>query len=134
MKYAIIADIHAHLAALQAVLRDAHQQACTHTACLGDIVGYYNKPNECVDIIREMAIPCVEGNHDAYCASDEPLEGFNPQAAEGVLWTRAQLTEEDRRWLRNLPLIELVSGFTIVHATLDGPQRSARSILSTQAA
>jgi predicted phosphodiesterase len=123
MKYAIIADIHAHLAALQAVLRDAEQRACTHKACLGDIVGYYNKPKECVDIVREMGIPCVQGNHDAYCASDEPLEGFNPKAAESVLWTRAQLTEEDRRWLRNLPLIELVSGFTIVHATLDGPQR-----------
>ncbi len=123
MKYAIIGDIHAHLAALNAVLRDAEQRGCTHTACLGDIVGYYNKPKECLDIIRESGIHCVQGNHDAYCASDEPLEGFNPQAAEGVLWTRAQLTEEDRRWLRNLPLIELVSGFTIVHATLDGPQR-----------
>ena len=43
MKYAIIADIHAHLAALQAVLRDTEQQGCTHTACLGDIVGYYDK-------------------------------------------------------------------------------------------
>jgi len=32
MKYAIIADVHAHLAALQAVLRDAGQRACTHTA------------------------------------------------------------------------------------------------------
>jgi len=56
MKYAIIADIHAHLAALQAVLRDAEQRGCTRTACLGDIVGYYNKPRECVDIIRERIV------------------------------------------------------------------------------
>ncbi len=56
MKYAIIADIHAHLAALQGVLRDAEQRGCTHTACLGDIVGYHNKPKECVDIIRERIV------------------------------------------------------------------------------
>jgi len=57
VKYAIIADIHANLGALQAVLRDAEQQGCTHTACLGDIVVDYDKPKECVDIIRGMAIP-----------------------------------------------------------------------------
>jgi hypothetical protein len=56
MKYALIADIHAHLAAIQAVLRDAEQRGRTHTACLGDIVGYYNKPKEYVDIIRERIV------------------------------------------------------------------------------
>src|SRR6185295_5629250 len=123
MKYAIIADIHANPGALQAVLRDAQQQGCTHTACLGDIVGYYAKPSECVDFIRGMGIPCVKGNHDEYCSSDTNLEGFNPRTAEVIRWTREQLTENQRDWLRNLPLIEVVLGFTIVHATLEEPQR-----------
>ncbi len=123
MKYAIIADIHANLQALQAVLRDMKLQCCTHAACLGDIVGYNANPKECLDIIRRMKIPCVKGNHDEYCSSDERLEGFNPQAAEIVEWTRRQLTDDDRQWLKNLPLIQLVSGFMIVHATLEGPQR-----------
>lgn len=123
MKYAIIADVHAHLEALQAVLRDADQEGCTHSVCLGDIVGYYDKPKECVDIIREMSIPCVKGNHDEYCSTDTNLEGFNPRTAEVVRWTREQLTEDQRNWLRNLPLVETVAEFTIVHATLDAPQR-----------
>lgn len=123
MKYAIIADIHAHLSALQVVLRDSEQQGCTHAACLGDIVGYFNKPKECVDIIRGMNIPCVQGNHDLYCSTDDPLDGFNPQAAEAVQWTREQLTEDDRRWLRNLPLVQFVDGFTIVHSDLSVPAR-----------
>ncbi|HKS35811.1 MAG TPA: metallophosphoesterase family protein [Verrucomicrobiae bacterium] len=123
MKYAIIADIHAHLAALQAVLRDAEQQGCTHTACLGDIVGDFDKPKECVDIIRGMGIPCVKGNLDEYCSSDTNLEGFSPHRAAAIRWTREQLTEDERNWLRNLPLVEKVAGFTIVHGTLDGPQR-----------
>ena len=123
MRYAIIADIHAHVAALHAVLRDSERQGCTQTACLGDIVGYYNKPKECVDIIRGMGIPCVKGNHDEYCGTDEPVEGLNPGVAEAVSWTRQQLTEDDRCWLRNLPLVKMVSGFTIVHAILDKPSR-----------
>jgi predicted phosphodiesterase len=123
MKSAIIADIHAHLAALQAVLRDAERQGCTHTACLGDTVCDHDKPKECVDIIRGMAVPCVKGNCDEYCSSDTNLEGFNPRRAEAVRWTRKQLSEDQCNWLRNLPLVEIVAEFTIVHATLDGPQR-----------
>lgn len=121
MKYAIIADIHANLSALQTVLRDAEQQGCTHHACLGDLVGYGWQPKECVDIIRGLNIPCVQGNHDLYCGTDEPLDGFNPKAAEAVQWTREQLTADDRWWLRNLRLVQAVDGFTIVHATMNQP-------------
>src|SRR6185503_7809897 len=121
MKYAILADIHANLEALQAVLQDMKLQGCTHAACLGDIVGYNANPKECLEIIREMNIPCVKGNHDEYCSGEEPLGGFNANAAEAVNWTRKQLTKDDKRWLRNLNLVQVVDGFTIVHATLDDP-------------
>jgi predicted phosphodiesterase len=123
MKYAIIADIHANLEALEVVLADTRDQKCTHYACLGDVVGYNANPKECLDIIRDMGMPCVKGNHDEYCSVESNLEGFNPHAAEAIHWTRAQLTEEDREWLRNLKYIRMVASFSIVHATLDGPQR-----------
>ena len=125
MKYAIIADIHANLEAFQVVLDDIQKQKCTHIACLGDVVGYNANPKECLDIVRQMNIPCVKGNHDEYCSTDEELEGFNPNAAEAVMWTRQQLSDEDRKWLRDLKYVRLVSNFTIVHATLDQPQRWA---------
>jgi predicted phosphodiesterase len=123
MKYAIIADIHANLEALEVVLADAKSQKCTHYACLGDVVGYNANPKECLDIIRSMNLPCVKGNHDEYCSTETNLEGFNPHAAEAIQWTRQQLTEEDRHWLRDLKYIRLVASFSLVHATLDGPQR-----------
>jgi diadenosine tetraphosphatase ApaH/serine/threonine PP2A family protein phosphatase len=123
MKYAIIADIHANLEALEVVLNDAKEQKCTHYSCLGDVVGYNANPKECLDIIRDMGMPTVKGNHDEYCSIETNLEGFNPHAAEAIQWTREQLTEEDRDWLRNLKYIRLVASFSIVHATLDGPQR-----------
>lgn len=123
MKFAIIADIHANLEALQVVLEDAKKQQVTNYACLGDVVGYNANPKECLDIVRTMNMPCVKGNHDEYCSSEEHLEGFNPAAAAAVNWTRKQLTEDDRQWLRDLKYTRMVTNFTIVHATLDGPQR-----------
>ncbi|HVR36394.1 MAG TPA: metallophosphoesterase family protein [Methylomirabilota bacterium] len=123
MKYAIIADIHANLEAFQVVLEDIRDQNCTHYACLGDVVGYNANPKECLDLVRDMGMPCVKGNHDEYCSIDEHLEGFNPHAAEAINWTRQQLGEDDRKWLRDLKYLRLVASFTIVHATLDGPQR-----------
>ena len=123
MRYAIIADIHGNLEALQTVLEDAKAQHPTHYVCLGDIVGYNANPKECLKIVRDMNIPCVKGNHDEYCSSNEVLEGFNPAAAAAVEWTRQQLTDDDKTWLRDLKYSRMVANFTIVHATLDAPER-----------
>ena len=123
MKYAIIADIHGNLEALQAVLKDAKEQAVTHYACLGDVVGYGANPKECLDIVREMKIPTVKGNHDEYCSSGKDPEGFNENACAAILWTRAQMTEDDLKWLKDLKYIRIMANFTLVHATLDGPNR-----------
>ena len=123
MKYAVIADIHGNLEAFEVVLEDARTQKCTHYCCVGDVVGYGANPTECLAIVRKMAMPTVKGNHDEYCSSETDLEGFNPHAQEAINWTRNQLTNEDRKWLRDLRYIRLVASFSIVHATLDGPQK-----------
>jgi predicted phosphodiesterase len=123
MKFAIIADIHANLEAFQAVLADAKEQSCTYCAFLGDFVGYCADPKACIDIVRAMNALCVKGNHDEYCSTDLPLDGINAKAAKAVEWTRKQLTGDDRQWLRSLPYVREVENFTIVHATLDCPER-----------
>jgi predicted phosphodiesterase len=125
MKFAILSDIHANLEALQAVLDDAQQQQCTQYVCLGDVVGYGPNPIECLEMIRKLNCPIVMGNHDEYCAGEMDLTGFNPVAAEAIKWTRPQLSEEQRTWLRNLKFIRAVESFTIVHATLDLPEKWA---------
>ena len=56
-------DIHANLVALETVLSEADGQYDT-IWCLGDVVGYGPRPNECVEIVREKAVLCVMGNHD----------------------------------------------------------------------
>jgi len=123
MKYAVIADIHANWEAFQVVLEDIEKQKCTHYACVGDVVGYNANPKECLDLVRKMEMPCVKGNYDEYCSSEDALEGFNQHAAAAVNWTRKQLTTQDRQWLRDLKYTRMVTSFSMVHATLDGPQR-----------
>jgi len=44
-------------------------------------------------------------------------------AASVIAWTRRQLTEEDGKWLRELPYQKACGGFTLVHSTLDMPER-----------
>jgi diadenosine tetraphosphatase ApaH/serine/threonine PP2A family protein phosphatase len=51
------------------------------------------------------------------------LEGFNTTAAKAVEWTRKQLTVDDRRWLSDLEYVRTVENFTIVHSTLESPER-----------
>ncbi len=123
MKYAVIADIHANLEALEVVLADSREQKCTHYCCVGDVVGYNANPKECLNIVRDMAMPFVKGNHDEYCSTEDSLEGFNPHAAEAVNWTRKQLNDADKLWLRDMKYVRLVASFSMVHATLDGPGR-----------
>jgi len=122
MKYAILGDIHGNLEALNCVLDHASKQGVTHYACLGDLVGYNANPVECLEIVRGLNCPVVRGNHDHYCGMDENLTGFHPIAADVVDWTRKQLTEEQRAYLRNLRYVTRVETFTIVHSTLDTPE------------
>ena len=123
MRFAIFGDIHANLEALQAVLADAEHNKCTHFVCLGDVVGYNANPHECVEVIRNMEIPVVKGNHDEQASENDELNSFNPLAAAAIDWTRKQLTQEDKDWLKSLRLVRQVRDFTIVHATLDTPHK-----------
>ncbi|MFV0414964.1 MAG: metallophosphoesterase family protein [Chthoniobacterales bacterium] len=125
MRFAIFGDIHSNLHALEAVLQDAGQQSCTHYACLGDIVGYNAYPKECLDRVRAMDCPVVKGNHDEQASISNIRGGFNALAEEAIQYSRQQLNDEDKNWLRSLRLQRQVRDFTIVHATLDTPHKWA---------
>lgn len=123
MRFAIFGDIHANLEALQAVLADAEAHQVTDYVCLGDIVGYNANPHECVNLVRKLKCPVVKGNHDEWSSVIENLDGLSPGAEKAIIWTRQHLTDDDKRWLRELPLAQQVEAFTIVHATLDIPHQ-----------
>lgn len=121
MRTALFGDIHANLEALQAVLADAASQGVTDYVCLGDVVGYNADPVACLNIIRDMGCPTVKGNHDQDASEDHSLDTMNPVAATALQWTRDQLDDDQRLWLKRLRMVRQVSDFTIVHSTLDQP-------------
>ena len=123
MRFAIFGDIHANLEALNAVLADAEKHGVTHHVCLGDVVGYNANPRECLEIVRNLDCPVVKGNHDEQSSMVDELIGFNPLAEEAINWTRNQLNDDDKQWLRELKMVRQVRDFTIVHATLDTPHK-----------
>ena len=122
MRVLILSDIHANLVALETVLAHAKGQYDT-IWCLGDVVGYGPRPNECVALMRDLAELCVIGNHD-WAALGRPgvdVDDFNPQARQAVMWTRAELSAENRTYLEQLPDEPLLASVTpevlVTHAS-----------------
>jgi protein phosphatase len=98
---AIISDIHANITALEAVLTDIEARGISEIICLGDIVGKGPNPQACVDRIRELKCPVIQGNWDELVTRD--LSGVMEGMLENILWQREQLGEERLEYLRGLP-------------------------------
>ena len=117
-KTALISDIHANIDALESVLADIDQQGITEILCLGDIVGYGAAPAECLRLVRERCKATVIGNHDAYTLVNLNEYNLERRVSAGILHAQQALTDEEKKWIRSLPLSAEVGAITIVHATL----------------
>lgn len=123
MRHAIFGDIHSNLEAFEAVVNDANEAGVEGFVCVGDVVGYGANPSECLDLVQEMEIIIVRGNHDHYCCHMDALNDMNPAAANVVRWTRYRLSDAQLNFLRSMRLVRSLDGFTIVHSTLDEPEK-----------
>lgn len=103
VRYAVISDIHANLEAFQKTLEDIDSQNVDEIICLGDIVGYYPNPNECVELCKKRHIQCIRGNHDDAVTGICGIEDFNPVAQEALIWTSRHLDRANKEWLLHLP-------------------------------
>jgi predicted phosphodiesterase len=118
MRYAILADIHANLAALTAVLEDIKgKDGVDELWCLGDIVGYGPEPGECIKLLRQYNPVCVAGNHDLGAVGKLELSYFNPAAAEACQWTAEKLNPVDARYLEDLPKTVQKGDFLLAHGS-----------------
>ncbi len=132
MRIAIISDVHANLAALEAALRHAEaQDQIDDLWCLGDTVGYGPQPSECISRLRDAGAKLVAGNHDRAATGRMGVEEFNSDAAKAALWTRDQIGEDDAAYLDALPEVTHATPgretaptgaeFTLVHGSLRLP-------------
>ena len=119
MRLAVLSDIHANLAALEAVRDDLPEVA--EVWVLGDIVGYGPQPNEVIARLQEMGARSVMGNHDGAAIGEVDIGWFNPDAARAIRWTADVVDENSRAYLASLPLVRRDGELTAVHGSPRDP-------------
>ena len=85
--------------------------------CLGDLVGYGPRPNECCAAVAERARICLAGNHDLGVLGVLDLGDFSPDAAETARWTRGVLTPDARAYLESLSPLGEAEGIQLFHGS-----------------
>ncbi|MCX5760374.1 MAG: metallophosphoesterase family protein [Gemmatimonadetes bacterium] len=133
MRYALISDIHANLASLDAVLADIATRGAATTYHLGDLVGYSSSPDGVIERLRSAGIAGVAGNYDSTVATHYKHCGCRSENARqeelahlSFSWTLANTSGESKAFLGALPFrldLQPLGGHvagptvTLVHAT-----------------
>jgi diadenosine tetraphosphatase ApaH/serine/threonine PP2A family protein phosphatase len=121
MRIAVISDIHANLHALEAVLAAVDAEGADAIWCLGDLVGYGPRPNECVARVSERAELCLAGNHDLVVLGKIDSSAFTGEAAAAAAWTRTVLDGDARRFLAALEPSAAAPGVELFHGSPRDP-------------
>ena len=104
--------------AFEAVLEDIEKRGgADEIWCLGDVIGYGPEPHKCLELLRRHSHLCVAGNHDWAAVGKVDITDFNRDAADANRWASEQLSQEDRRYLEDLPLRLTRDDFTLVHGS-----------------
>ncbi len=106
MRIAIFSDVHANYEALSAVIEAYKHESIDVYYCLGDTVGYGGSPNDCAELVREVAAKTILGNHDAAVAGRMDYSYYYEAARHALDTHASMLTEASMAWLKSLPYIE----------------------------
>lgn len=128
MRIAVLSDIHGNLPALEKVFDDLRFTSPDLVVCAGDLVDYGPHPNEVVDFIRNVGIPCVMGNHDEAVGYERRVEELKIAPGRDLRveqasfrWTVENVSETNKNYLRVLPFEfrpkEPFNDILIVHAS-----------------
>jgi len=121
VRIAALSDVHANLRALEAVLAEIDAGRFDGIWCLGDLVGYGPKPNECTALLQERSTVCLAGNHDLVVLGKIPIDSFVGEAAAAARWTQTVLDEGARRFLGALEPQAVTPGAELFHGSPRDP-------------
>jgi predicted phosphodiesterase len=101
---ALLADIHANLPALETVLEFLEEKNIDQAIVLGDIVGYGPHPAACIERLQAMKnFMILKGNHDHGLATGQFHKRFSKTAQWALNWSLDKVSEEQKKWLLELP-------------------------------
>ncbi|HEV55884.1 MAG TPA: metallophosphatase family protein [Phycisphaerales bacterium] len=118
---AILADVHANLPALQAVLAALAEDGVTDGIVLGDLVGYGPHPEACIDRIAQAGFHVIMGNHDYGLIQPGSRRGLSANARWVLDWSRGRVRPEQRDWIAALPPYLQAEGWLAVHGAPRDP-------------
>ncbi|WP_353569887.1 metallophosphoesterase family protein [Candidatus Albibeggiatoa sp. nov. BB20] len=114
---AVLADVHANLPALDAVLSFLKTENINHGIVAGDIVGYGPHPTECIERLQETGFELIKGNHDHGLATGLFKKGFSSTAKWVLDWTYQRVSQEHKTWLEELPPILHNENWLLLHGS-----------------
>ena len=121
VRVAVISDVHGNLHALEATLSAIDEESPDEIWCLGDLVGYGPRPNECCELVRERASVCLAGNHDLAVIGTLDLDEFSDEAASAAAWSRTVLDDAARSYLEPLEPSGRAAGVALYHGSARDP-------------
>lgn len=122
MPYAVFADIHGNLEALETALEYARKHRLSQFMVLGDSIGYGANPNECLEWALQNAGFHVLGNHEAAVSHEKIREKFSDWARVAIDWTAERLRPELIARIQDLPYLQTGGDVTLAHGTLHSPE------------
>ena len=120
-RVAVISDVHGNRRALGAVLAAIEREQPDELWCLGDLVGYGPRPNECCREVAARADLCLAGNHDLVVLGALDVSDFAGDAAAAALWTREVLADDAREFLAGLAPQAKREGVALFHGSARDP-------------
>jgi diadenosine tetraphosphatase ApaH/serine/threonine PP2A family protein phosphatase len=121
LRIAVFSDVHSNLHALEAVLAEVDTTGVDEIWCLGDVVGYGPRPNECTALLQERTSICLAGNHDLVVLGKIPIGAFAGEAAAAASWTQGVLDEAARAFLDSLQPSAVAPGAELFHGSPRDP-------------
>ncbi len=124
MRIAVLADIHANLFALDAVIDDLDRQHVDEVLIGGDIVGRGPMGSAAVQRIRERGWQSVRGNHEDYLLSfyhgDIPEAWHTLSEWSAARWMARELDKDSAEFIASLPFSRtssLTNELRLVHGS-----------------
>jgi len=102
-KIAVLADIHANMHALEAVIQDAERRGIEVFLNAGDLIGFGPLPNEVVECLHSKSVTSVVGNYDL-----EVVKNYaKGKGAKGIAFefAKKELSKSCESYLLSLPQV-----------------------------
>lgn len=122
MRIAVISDIHSNIEALAEVVKVVDRARADRVVCLGDVIGYGASPNDCCDIVKELAEVTLLGNHDAAVSGRMDYSFYYDAARHALDWSASTISNENMAWLRSLPYTYRIGDVGFSHGSPIDPQ------------